>query len=80
MATDEAQETARDLPSDGDPEAASLIDRIGPARAQALMNEAVREAIARADAAGLPQAHIDEEGRVYRRYPDGRIEYPEWGE
>jgi hypothetical protein len=52
----------------------SFIDSIGSERAHELMVKAVREAVAAADAAGLPQAVVGADGRVYREYPDGRRE------
>lgn len=52
----------------------SLIDRIGQERAHELMAEAVRQAVARQHAAGLPTAHGDGKG-VYLLYPDGRKVY-----
>lgn len=59
----------------GADEGKSLIDRIGRERAEELMAKAVREAAEATDAAGLPHAGIDPDGRVYREYPDGRREY-----
>ncbi len=51
----------------------SLIDEIGRERAEALMSDAVGEAIANANAMGLPQV-VKIDGAWCRRYPDGRIE------
>jgi hypothetical protein len=56
------------------PKTVSFIDAIGADRAHELMVRAVREAVAAADAAGLPQAVVGPDGRVYRVYPDGRRE------
>lgn len=51
----------------------SLIDSIGRPRAEALMANAVSDAVASADAQGLPQ--VVKIGGVWcRRYPDGRTE------
>lgn len=51
----------------------SLIDQIGRERADQLMQEAVAEAAAKADALGLP--HVVEVNGVWvKQYPDGRIE------
>ena len=59
------------------PPAKSLIDSIGRERAHALMEAAVRDAVARTEAAGLPIAGVDDSGRVYVQYADGTRTYPE---
>ena len=51
----------------------SLIDEIGRERADQLMSEAVKDAVEKADALGLPQV-VKIKGAWCRRYPDGRIE------
>lgn len=57
----------------------SLIDEIGTDRAQALIKETVAEAIAEADALGLPQV-VKIDGVWCRQYPDGRVEPVEGGQ
>lgn len=76
---DAQPDTESDFASDADetearPVPVSLIDRIGRERAHELMAEAVRQAVARQHAAGLPTAHGDGKG-VYLLYPDGRKVY-----
>ncbi|SDY78188.1 hypothetical protein SAMN04487939_10654 [Lysobacter sp. yr284] len=56
----------------------SFVDEIGAERAQALASKAVAEAIAEADARGLPQV-VKIDGVWCRRYPDGRVEPVEGG-
>lgn len=51
----------------------SLIDEIGRERAEALMSDAVQEAVQKANQLGLPQV-VRVDGVWVRRYPDGRIE------
>lgn len=51
----------------------SLIDQIGPERADQLIEKAVTDAVAEAAAHGLPQA-VKIDGVWCKRYPDGRIE------
>lgn len=51
----------------------SLIDRIGRERADQLIQEAVTNAVAEAQAHGLPEA-VKIDGVWRKRYPDGRIE------
>lgn len=51
----------------------SLIDEIGRERAETLMADAVGEAVAKANAMGLPQV-VRIDGAWCKRYPDGRIE------
>lgn len=74
-----AEQPARPAADTGDaeerPVPMSLIDRIGRERAHELMAAAVREAVARQHAAGLPTAHGDGDGRVYLLYPDGTRTY-----
>ncbi|ALN64535.1 hypothetical protein GLA29479_3684 [Lysobacter antibioticus] len=57
----------------------SFIDEIGAERAQALVKEKVAEAIAEADALGLPQV-VKIDGVWCRQYPDGRVEPVEGGQ
>lgn len=64
--------SVEDMDADG---GKSLIDLIGRERAEELMAKATREAAEATEAAGLPHAGIDPDGRVYREYPDGRREY-----
>lgn len=53
--------------------AKSLIEEIGRERAEKLMGDAVADAIAEADALGLPQV-VNVDGVWCRKYPDGRVE------
>ncbi|MDU4961993.1 MAG: hypothetical protein E6X17_15165 [Sporomusaceae bacterium] len=41
---------------------------------EAIFQEAVKEAIAKAHAAGFPTTHMDEKG-IYQLFPDGRKVY-----
>lgn len=53
--------------------AKSLIDNIGPERAEQLIGDAIAEQVRKANALGLPQA-VKIDGVWCRQYPDGRIE------
>ena len=51
----------------------SLIDKIGRERADQMIEKAVTDAVAEAQANGLPEA-VKIDGVWVKRYPDGRIE------
>lgn len=45
------------------------------AQQEQFLAEAAKEAIAKTHAAGRPTTHADEDGRLYKLYPDGKRVY-----